>query len=69
MMKTILLIEDDLDISDVTNIFLSSKGYKVAHYFGIHNYEEYSKIIREVKPDLIIGIASLEELFPVELRE
>ena len=53
--KTILLIEDDLDISDVTNIFLTSRGYKVEHHFGMDSYEKYLRVVREVKPNLILS--------------
>jgi len=50
-MKTILLIEDDINLAELVKIRLESHGYQI---INVPDGLEMLKIMRKTKPDLII---------------
>jgi DNA-binding response OmpR family regulator len=57
-MIKIAIIDDDPDILDVSSIVLTSKGYEVV---TAQNPDDGYKLIKELKPDLIILDVMMDE--------
>lgn len=64
MSKKILIVDDDLDIQMLLEYGLKKAGYQI---FIANNGHQALKIIRKVKPDLIISDVNMPKLNGFEL--
>jgi two-component system, OmpR family, alkaline phosphatase synthesis response regulator PhoP len=58
-MKTVLLVDDDVDFCEATKLLLDSKGYEV---LLAHDGKEGLEKARAVKPDLVILDVMMPEM-------
>ncbi len=58
MQKHILIVDDEVEIRDLLELFLSSQGYRVTTLEGA---DEALRVVHSDRPDLIISDLQLEE--------
>ena len=66
-MPKLMLLEDDLNVFALLQIFLEGEGYQVAHWQGTENLDELVGIIQAEEPDIALVDVHLRHLNGIDL--
>ena len=62
-----MLLEDDLNVFALLQMFLESEGYEVAHWRGTENLDELASMISTEEPDIALVDVHLRHLNGIAL--